>query len=275
MPFEVGHVEGVQNATGESECDASGRRGWHGQNGVSAVGKPYRLSPNGSVRGQVAQADEAAAALHLGDDQLGRLASVEPVRPRVAGALERPGQVSLSRGVADAGGSTPGEEHVRGGWKPAEPCDDVRLEGPNEAVPDLEAPCQRDSRVDQLAPGEPAEAEMGLPHAPHRSGDPSGEMPDHRAFIEVATGVEEHVSRGTSRSAGPVVQCLDGPIRRAEQHEAATRHVARLRVHDGQGEGDGHRRVDGVPAAIEHGKTDLAGVPIGGDDHGVGRYGRR
>jgi len=58
-------------------------------------------------------------------------------------------------------------------------------------------------------------------------------------------------------------------------HEAAAAEVTGLRVGNGEHEGDGDGRVDGIAAGPQDLDTDLGGEAVDGGDHRLAAVGRR
>ena len=89
-----------------------GRR--HGVDRVAPVSKGDRLPPDRAVGGEVVMADEPAAALHLGHDEVRHEAAVEPVGAVAADRVERGGELGLQQ----AGCRARADVRRGGRWRP-------------------------------------------------------------------------------------------------------------------------------------------------------------
>ncbi len=228
---------------------------------MSAIGAADRFAPHGLVRGQILEGDESLAALHLGDQQLGRLAPIEAVVAKLPDAFERGREVLLHEAVS--GGErravrlreygAASRVRLQARQLAAELSGEVVVEG--EAVPR-----QGDGRVDDFGARELPVACVDVEEPRDRPRHADGQVRMRREPRDhVAVGVEVHVVIGAGGCALAVIVGHQRPIGQSDYHEAATADVAGGWVGDGEGESGGHRRVDSVAAAPEHAGPDLGG----------------
>ena len=100
-------------------------------------------------------------------------------------------------------------------------------------------------------------------HHPHRPRHRHSAMPNDRLLRHATVSVPEHL--GTSRpwSDGSVVLRIDATVSDPDQKEATPTDVAGLWVDDGQGESNGHGRVDSRATVPEHVDPDLGCERVG------------
>ena len=126
--------------------------------------------------------------------------------------------------------------------------------------------CQRDCRLDQLAPRQLAELAMRVLQAPHDAGDSGRARPEPAVERRRALRVEVHVAGGRGRRHLAVVDGGARAVRQPDHHEPAAADVAGGGMGDAERERDGDGGIHGVPAALQDGDTDVTGVGLGAGD---------
>ena len=204
--------------------------------------------------------DEAAAPLHLGDDEVGHAAPVEAVGAVVADDLEGAAEVRLAQHAAGDGGRAVGQEAgPRGGeQRQARALVGDRLAPVlvhHEAVA-READRRLDSRWRREAD---PELPVCLDQAGHRAGHACRQMSGDASLGRLAVFIEVHVAAGARGGGLAVVESLDRAVAESDDHEPAAAEVAGLRMNDGQGKADRDGRVHRVaPPAQDSRPTSLA-----------------
>ncbi|ABA53282.1 hypothetical protein BURPS1710b_A0298 [Burkholderia pseudomallei 1710b] len=244
------------------EADAARARRRRGDHAIAVPVRLDRLAPHRLVLDEILLRDQAAALLHRCGDQVGRLAVVEILRAVVRDAREHRSELRLLEG--------------RARLQAAEVLIEVRLAAEllrrvdatlRELLVDNEAVARvTDRGRDHLLPLQLAEALLRLPHPGHRAGhaDRAIAVQAH-ALDDVAVLVEIHVLRRGERRALAIVE----KVRLAahvDGHEAAAADVARLRIGDGEREGDRDRGVDRVAALPEDLLGRVGAVLVGDRD---------
>jgi hypothetical protein len=227
------------------------------------------------VAAQVLAVDDAAAAPHLGLDQLGGAAGVEAVAPLARDPAQRLGEVALherspTRGHRPFGRNT-------GRWRELAQPRLVALQRLREPLVHDDPLGQVDRRLDQVGPGQGAEALVRLPHPRDRARHARGQVPDQRAVGQVPLRVQEHVARGARSGAARGSRARRWCRPPCARPGSRRRRCSRLRVHHREREVGRDRRVHRVAAPPQDLGADLARDPVGGGHHapaGVGRHHR-
>ena len=255
------HVVRLQHVEQLHQQHAAGRWRRHGNDLEAPVGAAHGVAPLGPVSLQVLVANEAVAALHLGDEQIRRSAGVEAVAALVAHALQRRRQVRLPEHVAGGVGAAVGlgELGLAGGvaFEPLPVPGELARQVLGERETVLRQP---DRRRERLLPRQRAVPRQHREQAVHRARHADRQVrgrgaPGHH----VAVRVQVHVAAGPSGRDFAVIVHGDAPVGQAQHHEAAAAEVAGGGMRHRQGEAHGNRRVHGVAAAFQDVQADLGG----------------
>jgi hypothetical protein len=114
-------------------------------------GRRERLPPERAVTGEVLARDQAAAAAHLGEDQVGREAAIELLASTLRDSLQGAREIRLPQNVSALPRAIRAHEHIGARRKPGEPSpetDQLPRAGRVQNVP----AGQRNGRRDHLAP---------------------------------------------------------------------------------------------------------------------------
>jgi len=274
VPLHRRQIPALEDVGHLGHRGAAGRRRRHRQHPISPVRKLDGVTPGCSVSLEILVGDDPASTLHLGYDEVGGLAPIEPVRAVVPNPPECRGQPRQRKRLAHLGHVPVGQER---GCRGREPCQAVARaqQVAAETLVDHEALGQPDRRLHQVRPRQGAEALVGLPQPHHRAGDAGSEMPHHGLVGKVARLIEEHVPGRRAGSLLPVVQCGGRPVRHPHHHEPTTADVSGFGIHDGQGQGDRDGCVYSVTAGPHDVYAYLAGIHVRADHHAtLGRDGR-
>ncbi len=187
-------------------------------------------------------------------------------------ALEGGGELGLAEGVAGL--------VVAAGWRGLE--DSVRLGklrkvgiaqpgglliGKNEAVLG-----ELDGGGHHCLETEFAVVLFGIGEACDRAGHSDGFVTEGACVgDDVALRVEVHVARSGARCFLAIVdeEIAFGALRKMHEHEAAAADISGDRVHDGEREAGGDRRIDRIAALLQDGDAGVRGVVMHADHHGV------
>ena len=213
--------------------------------------------------------------LHLAGDQLGGDPGVEPGRPLVRDPLQRRGQVRLAEAVA--GGIRLAVLRVGGQRRRVarHARQDARQRRRPVVRQDEPVARQRDGRLDQPPPRQPAVVHPGPVQPGHRARNP-----DRGVAVVVAREVvgavrQEHPGRRRGGRRFAEVVGVRFAAGRAVHEKAAAADVARVRVGHGQHERGGDRRIHGAAARAQRLHAGLGGEPVGRHHHAVLRPRRR
>ena len=251
---------------------AAGRWRRHRDDLMATVDAARRLAPDGTVRRQVRMADEAAAALHLGHQQVCRRAVVEAALAMLLDALQRGGQVRLREALA-GGGRRPGGggELRRRGRMPGEAIPLCRqlaghVLGQGEPIAG-----QCDRRFDHCRQRQFAVALLHVEQAGHGAGDAHRQVRMGGEPVDDLAGrVQVHVPPRLGGCAFPVVIGDHLAAGQPDHHEATAADIAGGRIGDRQREAGGHRGVDGVAAPGQDVRAHFRGERRAGHHHASG-----
>ncbi len=253
---------------------AAGGGGRHRDDGMAAVVEDDGVPPNGVVRGHVGGGDQAAPALHLLLDEHRSAPAIEAVAPLGGDAPEGLGEVPLLEPIAHPRCLSVDQEGLRRGGVLAQPLL-IRLQRLGQPFVDDDALREVHRRLDQIGPGQGAEALVRLPHPRHRAGYARGEMAHDGAVGHIPRRIEEHVAGGRGRRLLAEVERGGLPVRHPQHQEATTADVARFGVDHGEREVRRDGRVDRVTTSAQDLHPDLAGDAVGGRNHpALGANGR-
>ena len=183
-------------------------------------------------------------------------------RARVAHSLERRGQVRRvnAHGIAvDAATAVVAQQDS--------------LEDPVEerarVVPLEPFPCERDGRLDELAPLPRGEATVNLlqPRQQPRNRDrPLADVEHLRPGVAEVDEVLLHLAEPRGRHAEEAIEHRRLAARLVHEGEAATRRPGQWALGHERGERSGEERVDRIPALTQHARTGLGGQRMTGCD---------
>src|SRR5687767_4726120 len=166
---------------------------------MAAIRELDRIAPFCLVAPQVLEGDDPAAAIHLGDDELGGLPLVEALRALLRNAPEYAREVRILPRALRRDWLTVGQEERGGGGELREPG-----AGPADRVTEMLIGNEPffgvlDGGRKQLRPFPASVFLMRFPQAGNRCGDAGGQMPEQRFLRDVAGRVEIHVAGGGQR----------------------------------------------------------------------------
>ena len=113
---------------------------------------------------------------------------------------------------------------------------------------------------------------FGIGEAGDRAGHSDGFVTEGACVgDDVALRVKVHVARGGARCLLAIVdeEIAFGALRKMHEHESAAADISRDRVHDGEREAGGDRRIDRIAALLQDGDAGVRGVVMHTDHHGV------
>ena len=232
MPAHALQIERLEHVQHLDERDAARRRRRHRDDLVAAIHRAQRLADGRLVFLQVFECEDAAARLHLGDDELRRLAFVEVARVRLD-PLQRGGELGLHELLADLVVLAVALEDATALRERPEPLDRAfAAQAAREVLIHGEAfCCEQARRLDELGPRQLAVAFVREHESGDRARHADGFVALRRCALDhVAGGVEVHVARRRQRRALAIVDRFGGSIRFADEHESRRRRGCRRRA---------------------------------------------
>ena len=252
---------------GQRMGDQGTARGWRRvrDEDALAIGQRDRPASDRAVGGEVGGGQAAAGGGLVGDERVRGLAVDQLARAVDGDAFQCVGQRRVARAVA---GSQRGErrpEHARalgrGAEKALEQLDHVRVRR-RELHP---AAGERDRRLRELPPGQPAEPAVGLLESCRDAGHGARPRPDEEDLLPGAEVDDVGLQRGNGPSRVSLArhghEAVDGerPAARGVvgDEKAAAAWARQRRLGDPGGEGRCDARVDGRSAGAQHLGPDL------------------
>ena len=248
--FDVERLQHVQHL---HEQHATRRRRRHRIDLVTTVGTFDRFAPHRTVVGEILGGDQSAAALHLGNDQLRRLAGVETILALRSDQLERLAEFRLLESIAlSIRAAVLLQEHARAAGMF---CEFSR--GLAELLREIvvqhetvvrQANCRRHDRLAR-------QRAVFLEHVEH-AGDAArhagGEMRlCRKTRYDVAGCIEIHVALRSARRTLAMVVRDDAAVGETDHHESAATEIAGVRIRHRQRESGCNRGIDRI-AAVTH-----------------------
>ena len=245
------------------ECDAARTRRRRRHDGVVAPANAQWLAPYGSVGRKVAVGDQAAAALHLGNDEIGRATRVEASRAVSGDPLQHAGECRLPELDFAVRGFR--RQRTEPGSKVGLACvfgQGLRHPLDQLWVRDKAIAGETDRWLQQLAPRSAAKSLMNLPETRHRSRYACRAVANKRRIGNgFALRIEIHVTGGCLRRHFAEVQ--EGRlVSHLQRDKPATAEIARFGVGDRQGECGSDGCIDGVTASAHDGFGDIRAVSV-------------
>ena len=266
-----GKIVAFEHVEHLDERRSSGADRRHRDDLRAAVRAAQRRPALGRVGLEVRARDETSVRRHVLLDQPGRLALVEARGAMFGDTGQRAGEIRLHERVTGRVRHTLLRELRDRGRVPRHRGQHPGERGGQGLAQGEPIASQRDGRLDQPLPRElpvalPREVEAGH-GAGHAHRQVAVVMPG-RVVLPVG---QEHGRRCRRRSDFAEVVGRRVAGSRAEDDEPSPADVAGRRVHDGEREGGGDSRVDGVPAGPERLHADLRRGGLLGDHHAVRR----
>ena len=268
-------VEALQQVEHLQDVDAAGGGGRGGYHLETLETAAHRFSLQRAVVGQVLLADQAAAALHLGDDALGNRPLIKALVAALGDLAQGPGQFRLAPVVTHPVGAAVGLEEQAGGLAVLAqlfcPGGDLELQRPGHFQALFR---QRNRGGEHARQGQCAVAFLGQDQAGNGPRDTGGEVAEVAALaVDLALLIQEQVAGGGSGRGFPVVdKGLAVFLVEVDQHETAAAEVARPGIAYGEGEPGGDRSIDGVTTFAQDIEPDFRGQALRPDHHGLARH---
>src|SRR5688572_21609433 len=171
MPAQLAQRIAVEDVCHDAERDTAGRCWWHRDDAMTAIRECYRVAPLRAVTAEIVLRDDAAAACHLGDDQVRGLALVEPLWPLVGDALQHASEVRIAPAAASLQRLTAREEQRTGADEAAQPRFRAAHRSGERGIDDEAVACELDRGREDLCPWQRAQLAMRFVQSHHRPWD--------------------------------------------------------------------------------------------------------